>query len=151
MNPQQRILVVRRAGDGLVQIAAVTDVAANIQLAQSFGVQIDGRLETRPGRAVRSVVEQLHRRYRRAGIDGGPWFAVDFWDARDAVAEYDLDTGERIAAHALGLNDTVWVEGTGYGKVTGFTSCGRVEVTHLRTKLASLVVCAPKNLVARVA
>lgn len=150
LTPQYRVALVRRAGDGLVQVAAVTDVAANLQLLQSFGVEIDARMATKPGRRARAVVDALRQRFRHA-CTGGPWYAIDFFDARTAITEYDLETGERIASREIGLHSTVHVDGMGVGKVTGFSGCGRVEVTFNHLRYTSLVTLAPRSQVAVVA
>lgn len=140
-----RIAIVRRAGDGLIQIAAVSDVAANLRLLQSFGVEIDAQTATHPARHARSIVAALRARFHRAAIDGGPWYAIEFFEAREALAEYDLDSGERHRAPGLELARPVRVDGIGEGLVTGFSACGRVQVSINRFPRGVLTTLAPAN------
>jgi hypothetical protein len=146
-----RILVVRRAGDGLVHIGALCSPEERIQLLQSYGVPIDTHVATRPTPHAQRIVANLKRRFSSAALDvSGPWFLVEYERVLRAVGEYDLDTGERVASDEIALHNTVWVDGFGCGKVTGFAPCGRVEVTFNRT-LTALVTQAPRNRVTVVA
>lgn len=141
----QRIAVVRRSGDGLVQIAAVTDVAANLQLLQSFGVEIDAHLATRCTPHARRILQDLRRRFAREAVDKGPWFAADFFEVRVALAEYDLASGDRIRDDRVALAKPVWVDGVGEGVVTGFSGCGRIEVSIARFPRGVLTTLAPAS------
>jgi hypothetical protein len=75
------------------------------------------------------------------------WYLVDFDQAVDALAEYDLETGARVRGAALKVRDRVYVSAAGRGVVEGFTACGRVTVRMETNPLTARVVHAPRSLV----
>jgi hypothetical protein len=148
MTSDARILIARRAPDGLVYLGALESPAERIRLLQENGVDVEQHLVTRPTPHARLIAQRLKRRFARASIEGcGPWFAVEYSRAIAALGEFDLETGERVASERVGLGASVDVDGAGTGRVTGFASCGRIEITVDRFKPASMVVYAPAGLV----
>jgi hypothetical protein len=64
-----------------------------------------------------------------------------------ALGEYDLETGDRMSDEGLALAQSVFVDGTGQGVVTGFSACGRVEVSIARYPRGVLTTYAPRGMV----
>ncbi len=149
---RQRLLVAKRAGDGLVHIGATDHPFERLQLLQANGVELEQHFVTRATQHACRILLDLSIRFRARAVDPqGPWYVIDYAKALAALGEYDLDTGERVGAGAIRLHSTVSVEGLGIGKVTGFSLCGRVEVTYARSRHAALITYAPASMVSVVA
>lgn len=146
MATHQRILIARRAGDGLVHIGALENPSERIRLFQSNDIQLEQHVTTRPTPHSQRIVAGLKRRFETAALDvAGPWFIVDYDRAIAALTEYDLDTGDRLARDDLKLATPVSVEGVGEGVITGFALCGRIEVSIARYPKGVLTTYAPAS------
>lgn len=146
-----RILVARRAHDGLVYVGALVAPTERLALLTGQGVEIAEHATTRPTPHAHNVVQNLKRRFARASLapmDGaGPWFVVEYGRMLAALGEYDLETGKRVAAEGVPLKAKVHVEGIGEGVVTGFGMCGRIEVLISRAKGVMMQTLAPAKMV----
>lgn len=116
------VLIVER--DGAVAIAAWRD--PDEFLAALSGLFAVGRTEIRPGRAARSVANQLRLDMRFHPNDA--WGTVEFDRAVRALDGFDLETGHRRISAGLATKDRVRVIEHGTGTVVGFTECRRVMV-----------------------
>lgn len=148
MNPAPRILLASRQGDGLTLIDCVDDVDTRLQLLQAYGVEIAATFRTARSRHALEVARELKHRFALAALEpGGPWFAVEYHQAMDALREYDMATGQRARRGSIGIGDPVHVTGAGYGTVKGYSPCGRARVSIERYANVALEVLAPASLV----
>jgi len=146
MIPTSRILLAAREGDGLTHIGCVQDPKARLQLLQAYGVEIARAEVFGPTRHAPEIAQALKRRFTAAALEpGGPWFAVEFAQAREALVEYDLASGRRSSLGPMAVGSAVRVAGFGAGTVTGFSACGRVAVAINRVTHAALNVLAPAS------
>lgn len=146
MHHHAVILLAAREGDGLTHIACVRDPAARLALLQTYGVEI-ARSETfGPSQHAEAIAQALKRRFQPAALEaGGPWFAIEYPQARAALAEYDLATGLRSRMGRVPVGARVRVAGFGAGAVTGFSACGRVAVAIHRLTHVAIEVLAPAS------
>jgi hypothetical protein len=139
------VLIVAR-GDGKVLVLG-TDNARNRLIAINACSPLEHDVFVYRTDHFREITQTLQARYKPYSVDGfGLWFELDLSTLRDAIAEFDLGTGQRVRMGPhLRVGGRATVKDMGAGTITAINERGAVVALD-RPKGSVRQVIAPRAL-----
>lgn len=140
------VLVIER-GDGKVLVLG-TDNAPNRLIAINSWSPLEHFLHAFRTDHYAQIVSALQYRFGQWSLDCfGIWFHIDAREILAAIAEFDLETGERKRVGLLQLQGPVWVKGIGAGTIAHIDATTGGAIVRLREPRGALKqVMAPRRL-----
>jgi hypothetical protein len=145
-NAMLYILIAER-DDSLTLIKALESPDAHLRVLGMYGTAITRHFRTELTHHAQAIVRAMRARFSHAATDPqGPWFAIEYAEAMQALGNWNIKTGKQVGLRDINLRDLVHVEGIGPGTVTGFQG-SRIEVRHDRFANALRGTLAPASMV----